>query len=331
MIVKSSFTDSVKVPHPPENSNVVIVALYKFTSLPQFEELRPPLQTAARKAGVRGTLLLAHEGINGTLAGSREAIECFLERLEREPTIGPLEVKFSFAEEQPFYRMKVRLKREIVTLGQPAVDPTNTVGTYVDPAEWNRLIDDPDTLVIDTRNDYEVSIGTFENAVNPETSSFRDFADFVDEKLKPLVKDRKPKNIAMFCTGGIRCEKSTSYLLQEGFENVFHLKGGILKYLETIPQDNSKWQGECFVFDGRVSVGHDLQPGSYDMCHACRMPLSIEEKQHPAYRPGISCPKCIDNLSEAQIKRFSDRQKQVELAKQRGEAHIGSFQDMNES
>ena len=331
MIVKSSFTDSVKVPHPPENSNVVIVALYKFTSLPQFEELRPPLQTAARKAGVRGTLLLAHEGINGTLAGSREAIECFLERLEREPTIGPLEVKFSFAEEQPFYRMKVRLKREIVTLGQPAVDPTNTVGTYVDPAEWNRLIDDPDTLVIDTRNDYEVSIGTFENAVNPETSSFRDFADFVEDKLKPLIKDKKPKNIAMFCTGGIRCEKSTSYLLQEGFENVFHLKGGILKYLETIPQDNSKWQGECFVFDGRVSVGHDLQPGSYDMCHACRMPLSIEEKQHPAYRPGISCPKCIDNLSEAQIKRFSDRQKQVELAKQRGEAHIGSFQDMNES
>ena len=327
----STFSEIDKVPQPPEDSPVVIIALYKFTSLPQFEELRLPLQTAARKAGVRGTLLLAHEGINGTLAGCRRAIGSFLERLEREPAIGRLEVKFSFAEEQPFYRMKVRLKKEIVTLGQPAVDPTNTVGTYVDPADWNRLIDDPDTLVIDTRNDYEVSIGTFENAVNPETSSFRDFADFVEDKLKPLIKDKKPKNIAMFCTGGIRCEKSTSYLLQEGFENVFHLKGGILKYLETIPQDNSKWQGECFVFDGRVSVGHDLQPGSYDMCHACRMPLSIEEKQHPAYRPGISCPKCIDNLSEAQIKRFSDRQKQVELAKQRGEAHIGSFQDMNES
>ena len=327
----STFSEIDKVPKPPADRPVVIVALYKFTSLPQFEELRPPLQTAARKAGVRGTLLLAHEGINGTLAGSREAIGSFLERLEREPAIDALEVKFSFAEEQPFYRMKVRLKKEIVTLGQPAVDPTNTVGTYVDPADWNRLIDDPDTLVIDTRNDYEVSIGTFENAVNPETSSFRDFADFVEDKLKPLIKDKKPKNIAMFCTGGIRCEKSTSYLLQEGFENVFHLKGGILKYLETIPQDNSKWQGECFVFDGRVSVGHDLQPGSYDMCHACRMPLSSEEKQHPAYRPGISCPKCIDNLSEAQIKRFSDRQKQVELAKQRGEVHIGSFQDMNES
>ena len=327
----STFSEIDKVPQPPADRPVVIVALYKFTSLPQFEELRLPLQTAARKAGVRGTLLLAHEGINGTLAGSRGAIGSFLERLELEPAIGALEVKFSFAEEQPFYRMKVRLKKEIVTLGQPAIDPTNTVGTYVDPADWNRLIDDPDTLVIDTRNDYEVSIGTFENAVNPETSSFRDFADFVEDKLKPLIKDKKPKNIAMFCTGGIRCEKSTSYLLQEGFENVFHLKGGILKYLETIPQDNSKWQGECFVFDGRVSVGHDLQPGSYDMCHACRMPLSSEEKQHPAYRPGISCPKCIDNLSEAQIKRFSDRQKQVELAKQRGEAHIGSFQDMNES
>ena len=327
----STFSEIDKVPQPPADRPVVIVTLYKFTSLPQFEVLRPSLQTAARKAGVRGTLLLAHEGINGTLAGSRGAIGSFLERLEREPAIGALEVKFSFAEEQPFYRMKVRLKKEIVTLGQPAVDPTNTVGTYVDPEDWNRLIDDPDTLVIDTRNNYEVSIGTFENAVNPETSSFRDFIDFVEDKLKPLIKDKKPKNIAMFCTGGIRCEKSTSYLLQEGFENVLHLKGGILKYLETIPQDNSRWQGECFVFDGRVSVGHDLQPGSYDMCHACRMPLSSEEKQHPAYRPGISCPKCIDNLSEAQIKRFSDRQKQVELAKQRGEAHIGSFQDMNES
>ena len=327
----STFSEIDKVPQPPEDSPVVIIALYKFTSLPQFEELRLPLQTAARKAGVRGTLLLAHEGINGTLAGCRRAIGSFLERLEREPAIGTLEVKFSFAEEQPFYRMKVRLKKEIVTLGQPAVDPTNTVGNYVDPADWNRLIDDPDTLVIDTRNDYEVSIGTFENAVNPETLSFREFTDFVEDKLKPLIEDKKPKNIAMFCTGGIRCEKSTSYLLQEGFENVFHLKGGILKYLETIPKDDSKWQGECFVFDGRVSVGHDLQPGSYDMCHACRMPLSSEEKQHPAYRPGLSCPKCIDNLSEAQIKRFSDRQKQVELAKQRGEVHIGSFQDINES
>ena len=197
----STFSEIDKVPQPPADRPVVIVALYKFTSLPQFEELRPPLQTAARKAGVRGTLLLAHEGINGTLAGSRGAIGSFLERLEREPAIGALEVKFSFAEEQPFYRMKVRLKKEIVTLGQPAVDPTNTVGTYVDPADWNRLIDDPDTLVIDTRNDYEVSIGTFENAVNPETSSFRDFADFVEDKLKPLIKDKKPKNIAMFCTG----------------------------------------------------------------------------------------------------------------------------------
>ena len=320
-----------KVPKPPADKPVVIVALYKFTSLPQFKELRPLLQTAARKLGLRGTLLLAHEGIHGNLAGSRDLIGSFIERLEQEPAIGVLDVKFTFAKEQPFYRMKVRLKKEIVTLGQPSVDPTNTVGTYVDPADWNRLIDDPDTLVIDTRNDYEVSIGTFENAVNPETSSFRDFADFVDEKLKPLVKDRKPKNIAMFCTGGIRCEKSTSYLLQEGFENVFHLKGGILKYLEIVPQDNSRWQGECFVFDGRVSVGQDLQPGTYDMCHACRMPLSSKEKQHPAYRSGISCCKCIDNLSESQVKRFSDRQKQVELAKQRGEIHIGSFQDMNES
>lgn len=326
-----SLTETDKVPHPPADSPVVIVALYKFTSLLEFETLRSPLQTAARKAGVRGTLLLAHEGINGTLAGNRDAIISFLNRLEREPNIGALEFKFSFAEEQPFYRMKVRLKKEIVTLGQPAVDPTNTVGTYVDPSDWNSLIDDPDTLVIDTRNHYEVSIGTFENAVNPETSSFREFADFVEEKLKPLIDEKKPKNIAMFCTGGIRCEKSTSYLLQEGFENVFHLKGGILKYLETVSEDNSKWQGECFVFDERVSVGPNLQPGSYDMCHACRMPISPEEKQSAAYRPGISCPKCVDKLSDAQIERFSERQKQVELAKQRGEAHIGSFQNMEET
>ncbi len=320
-----------KVPQPPADRPVVIMALYKFTALPAFEALRPPLQTAARKAGVLGTVLLAHEGINGTLAGRRDAISNFLNRLESEPAIGALDVKFSFAEEQPFYRMKVRLKKEIVTLGQPAVDPTNTVGTYVDPRDWNKLIDDPDTLVIDTRNDYEVSIGTFQNTVNPETSSFREFADFVEDKLKPLIKDKKPKNIAMFCTGGIRCEKSTSYLLQQGFENVFHLKGGILKYLETVPEDDSKWQGECFVFDERVSVGHNLQPGSYDMCHACRMPLSQEEKQHAAYRAGISCPKCVDKLSEMQIQRFEERQKQMKLAKQRGEAHIGRFHNTEES
>lgn len=318
------------MPHPPSDRPVVIVALYKFTDLPDFETLKPPLQTAARRAGIRGTLLLAHEGVNGTLAGSREGMRAFLERLEREPDIGALDVKFSFAEEQPFHRMKVRLKKEIVTLGQPAADPANTVGAYVDADDWNSLIADPETLVIDTRNDYEVSIGTFENAVNPETSTFREFADFVEKKLKPLVRDKKPKNIAMFCTGGIRCEKSTSYLLQEGFENVFHLKGGILKYLETVPPEKSKWQGECFVFDGRVSVGHNLEPGTYDMCHACRMPLAPEEKNHPAYRPGTSCPKCIGTHSESQRKRFADRQKQVELVKQRGGTHIGSFRNVEE-
>ena len=318
----STFSEIDKVPQPPADRPVVIVALYKFTSLPQFEKLRPLLLTAARKAGVRGTLLLAHEGINGTLAGSRGAIGSFLERLEREPAIGTLDVKFSFAEEQPFYRMKVRLKKEIVTLGQPAVDPTNTVGTYVDPADWNRLIDDPDTLVIDTRNDYEVSIGTFENAVNPETSSFRDFIDFVEDKLKPLIKDKKPKNIAMFCTGGIRCEKSTSYLLQEGFENVLHLKGGILKYLETIPQDNSKWQGECFVSDNRVSVGHGLVEGPHELCHGCRRPILPEDRARPEYERGVCCHLCVDETSDADKERFRERQRQINLARERGERHL---------
>ncbi|MGC6472527.1 MAG: rhodanese-related sulfurtransferase [Parvibaculales bacterium] len=314
-------------PVPPHGANTpfVVAALYKFVALPDFADLQPRLKLACKKAGISGTILLAHEGINGTVAGDHAGISNLMAFLRNHPALGDLEAKFSFAAAAPFNRMKVRLKKEIVTLGQPAVDPTNTVGTYVAPEDWNALIEDPDTLVIDTRNDYEVAIGTFENAVNPETETFRDFAAYVRDKLKPLVAGQKPKNIAMFCTGGIRCEKSTSYLLQEGFENVFHLKGGILKYLEHVPEQDSKWHGQCFVFDQRVSVGHGLVQGDYDMCHACRMPITQEDKQDAHFQPGISCPKCHGTHSESQLKRFSDRQKQVELAKARGETHIGAM------
>lgn len=312
------------------NAPFVVAALYKFVALPDFEELQPHLKLVCKKAHLYGTILLAHEGINGTVAGSHDGITRFINYLRNKPAFADLEVKYSFAHEQPFNRIKVRLKKEIVTLGQPAIDPTNTVGTYVNPQDWNELISDPDTIVIDTRNNYEVAIGTFKNAINPETTNFREFADYVEEKLKPMGnmgKGDKSKKIAMFCTGGIRCEKSTSFLLQEGFENVFHLKGGILKYLETVPEEESKWDGECFVFDQRVSVGHGLRQGDYDLCHACRMPITQEDKQDARYTSGISCPKCHGKHSERQLKRFADRQKQVELAKQRGQTHIGNQPD----
>ena len=242
------------VPTPSPGTPIVVAALYKFVALPDFETRQAHLKRVCLRAGVKGTLLLAHEGINGTVAGTHNAISALLDYLRQQAPFSDVEVKYSFAAEMPFHRLKVRLKKEIVTLGQPAIDPTNTVGTYVAPQDWNALIEDPDTLVIDTRNDYEVAIGTFENAINPETKSFREFADYVEHQLKPLVAETKPAKIAMFCTGGIRCEKSTSYLLEQGFGNVFHLKGGILKYLEEMPDEDSKWQGDCFVFDERMSL-----------------------------------------------------------------------------
>lgn len=309
----------------------VVAALYKFVALPDFEALQPQLKLMCRKADIYGTILLAHEGINATVAGSQDGIDKLIDGLRARAEFADLEVKYSFAPQQPFNRMKVRLKKEIVTLGQPAIDPTNTVGTYVAPEDWNALIEDEDTIIIDTRNNYEVAIGTFENAHNPETTNFREFADYVEQKLKPLMREKnrgaKPKKIAMFCTGGIRCEKSTSYLLQEGFENVYHLKGGILKYLEHIPEAQSKWNGQCFVFDQRVSVGHGLCQGDYDMCHACRMPITQEEQRHEHYAAGVSCPKCFGQHSPRQLKRFSDRQKQMELAKQRGRVHMGGAEE----
>ena len=298
---------------------IVICALYKFTALDHYKSLREPLREFMEERGIRGTLLLAREGINGTVAGSGAAIEALLEKLQSDPCLADLDYKKSYDETNPFYRTKVRLKKEIVTLGVEGIDPLHTVGTYVEPGDWNDLISDPDTLLIDTRNDYEVGIGTFRNAINPQTESFREFPEYVEKHLDPA----RHKKVAMYCTGGIRCEKSTAYLKELGFENVYHLKGGILKYLEEVPQDESMWEGECFVFDNRVSVGHGLAAGEYDQCHACRMPITEEDKHSPFYETGVSCPHCHDRYSEERKKRFLERERQINLARDRGEEHIG--------
>ncbi|MEM7215557.1 MAG: rhodanese-related sulfurtransferase [Pseudomonadota bacterium] len=296
----------------------LVAAFYHFVELDDYAQLQGDILACAQSNNVMGTVLLAGEGINGTVAGPEQGVKMLLSHIRKDPRLSPLEHKESWAAENPFYRMKVRLKKEIVTLGVEGVSPINQVGEYVEPEDWNALIQDPDVIVVDTRNDYEVSIGTFKGAVDPETTSFREFPDWLNSQ-KDLAKNKK---IAMFCTGGIRCEKSTALLKAEGFENVFHLKGGILKYLETVPEEQSLWEGQCFVFDQRVSVGHGLLEGPYDLCHACRHPVSDEDKKSELYSPGISCARCHDQMSEEQRKRFAERQHQIELAKQRGEAHI---------
>ena len=269
--------------------------------------------------GIKGTLLLAYEGINGTIAGTDDTINQLLDFLKADPRLAALEHKESRAEKMPFYRMKTRLKREIVTMGVEGIDPNNVVGTYVDPKDWNELISDPDVVLIDTRNDYEVEIGTFKGALNPDTQTFREFPQWVEDNRDKL---KKPK-VAMFCTGGIRCEKASSFMKLNGFDDVYHLKGGILKYLETQPQDGSLWEGDCFVFDQRVAVKHGLEQSDYDQCYACRYPITDEEKTSPLYVQGVSCPRCHDKMSDAQRDRFAQRQKQIELAKTRGEVHLG--------
>ncbi len=301
-------------------SQVVVCALYKFVALPHFESIRAPLLAHMENAEIRGTLLLAKEGINGTVAGSQQAIDGLLAWLATQEGLADIVCKFSFDEDMPFYRTKVKLKKEIVTMGVEGIDPREVVGTYVKPKDWNALISDPEVLLVDTRNDYEVKIGTFKDAVNPVTETFREFPDYVKENLDPT----KHKKVAMFCTGGIRCEKSTAYLKEQGFEDVYHLEGGILKYLEEVKPEQSMWEGECFVFDNRVAVNHDLEKGIYDQCNACRMPITQEEMQSEAYVQGVSCPHCIDKISDEQRQRFIERERQVQLAKQRGEAHIGS-------
>ncbi len=298
---------------------IVVTALYHFVHLEDYKNLRQPLLGTMLKYNVRGTLLLAEEGINGTIAGSRLGTDKVLNWLANDPRLSDFELKESFTNEMPFYRTKVKLKKEIVTMGIEGIDPNNKVGRYVKPENWNKLISDPDTVLIDTRNDYEYQIGSFKNAVNPDTRTFREFPEYVKENLDP----KKHKKVAMFCTGGIRCEKSTAYLIEQGFQEVFHLQGGILKYLEEVPQDETLWQGECFVFDNRVAVNHDMEKGSYEQCYACRYPITQQEMQSEHYIEGVSCPHCFDKVSEEQRQRFSEREKQVLLAKKRGETHIG--------
>ena len=301
-------------------SEVVVAALYKFVTLEDYRELREPLLDECLAAGARGTLLLAHEGINGTIAGTRAGIDRVLAWLKSDPRLADLEHKESFDDHLPFYRMKVKLKKEIVTMGVPGVNPNRRVGTYVRPRDWNALVEDPEVLLIDTRNDYEVAIGTFRGAVDPHTTTFREFPAYVREHFDP----QQHRKVAMFCTGGIRCEKASSFMLAEGFEEVYHLEGGILKYLEEVPPEESAWEGECFVFDNRVSVDHHLEKGSYDQCHGCRHPITETDKQSSLYMKGVCCPRCHDSLSEDQKARFAERQRQVELAKQRNEQHIGA-------
>ena len=297
-----------------------VAALYRFVRLDDFENLRNPLLEFCEARGIRGTLLLANEGINGTIAGTTQAISEVLAYLRRDDRLADLECKFSYNEDRPFLRMKVKLKKEIVTMGRPGIDPNQCVGRYASPEQWNTLVDDPECLVIDTRNDYEVEIGTFRGAINPNTSNFREFPEWVEKNLDPS----KHKKVAMFCTGGIRCEKSTSLLVSMGFEDVWHLQGGILNYLEKTPVEQTRWDGECFVFDSRVSVDHQLEKGSYDQCYACRFPIDDAQKASDLYVPGVSCPRCHDAHTEDQKQRFTERQKQISLAKARGEAHIGA-------
>lgn len=297
-----------------------VAALYRFCRLEAFEALRAPLAAFCCSHGIKGTLLLAREGINGTVAGTDEAIAELIAWLEAVPEFGGLDVKYSRAAEMPFHRMKVRLKREIVTMGVEDIDPLEGTGAYVAPGDWNALIADPDTIVIDTRNDYEVSIGTFRGAVDPKTSSFREFPDWV-EQHKGELEGRK---VAMFCTGGIRCEKATAYVKSLGIEDVFHLKGGILKYLEEVPAEQSLWEGECFVFDERVAVSHGLEQGGTVLCRACRHPLTRQEQASPHFHEGVSCPHCIEARTDEDRARYAERQRQVELAEGRGVRHIGS-------
>lgn len=308
----------------PATQQVVVSALYHFVRLDDYQSLRQPLYDFMIKHEIRGTLLLANEGINGTVAGPKQAIDKLHSWLRSDQRLKDLKTKESFDNSMPFYRTRVKLKKEIVTMGIPDIDPNHVVGSYVKPEDWNDLISDPDMVLVDTRNDYEVSIGTFRNAINPKTDTFRQFPDYVKSNLNP----GKHKKVAMFCTGGIRCEKSTAYLKEQGFEEVYHLQGGILKYLETVAEADSMWEGECFVFDNRVSINHQLEKGSYDQCHACRLPVTEEDKDSNKYIQGVSCPACYDKKSEQQKNRFAERERQVQLAKSRGEQHIGS--DVNE-
>lgn len=306
---------------PAQTGDMLIVAaFYRFARFPDPAALRAGLVSLCATEGVKGSILLAREGINGTIAGPRTGIDAVLQAIRALPGCEGLEWKESQAEAMPFGRMKVRLKREIVTMGQPDVDPLARVGNYVAPADWNALIADPETVVIDTRNDYEVAIGTFKGAVDPGTRAFGEFPDWWQANHDRFAG----KRVAMFCTGGIRCEKATNYLLGQGLNEVYHLHGGILKYLEDVPKGESLWQGECFVFDDRVSVGHGLKPGGLVTCGACRRPVTSEGRTHPAYEPGVACAACVDEYTPQDRARFRERQRQMDLAALRGAPHLGA-------
>ncbi|WP_406667844.1 rhodanese-related sulfurtransferase [Gallaecimonas sp. GXIMD1310] len=298
----------------------VVAALYKFVRLQDHQALRQPLLDTMLNHDVKGTLLLAKEGINGTICGTRQGIDAVKVFLDAQEVFAGMSYKESFADEQAFYRTKVKLKKEIVTMGVEDIDPRKVVGTYVKPQDWNAVISDPEVILVDTRNDYEVAVGTFKGAQDPQTTTFREFPEYVKQHLDPS----KHKKVAMFCTGGIRCEKSTAFLKEQGFDEVYHLEGGILKYLEEVPEADSLWQGECFVFDQRVTVRHGLVQGSFDQCYACRRPISAEDMASEKYQKGIACPYCFDVMSDEQKARFAERQKQIALAKERNQHHIAA-------
>lgn len=307
---------------PELDPTICVAALYHFASFDDPAAIQRRLTLAC--AQVRGTLIVASEGINGTIAGTSEAVKVVLDEIRALPDCAALQVKISSAEAMPFFRMKVRVKPEIVTMGEPDIDPRAGAGRYVAPKDWNHLISQPNTILIDTRNDYEVAVGTFKNAIDPQTKTFREFPAWFRAQRDALLEGKEAPRVAMFCTGGIRCEKATAFLKSEGVEDVYHLEGGILKYLETVPEAESLWEGECFVFDQRVCLTHGLAAGSYELCFACRMPVSEEDKLSPAYQEGTSCPACFDDRDERRREGYAERHRQSQLARSRGEQHVGA-------
>lgn len=304
----------------PRSEAIRVAAFYRFADLGDYRDLRGPLQQSCQDLGLQGTILLAAEGINGTVAGPERGVRRLLERLNADPRLAPLEARLSWAGQAPFHRMKVRLKKEIVSLGVPGIDPAGGAGEYVAPADWNALISRPDVRVVDTRNDYEVQLGTFRGAEDPGTASFRDFPRWAQAHLDP----RRDRHVAMFCTGGIRCEKATALLRARGFEHVYHLRGGILNYLEQVDPELSLWQGDCFVFDNRVTVDHHLRAGDIEVCPACRMPVTEADRQSAQFELHVSCPRCFDRLTPERREGLLERARQIALAERRGERHIGS-------
>ena len=299
-----------------------VAALYKFSSIRNPEKLQNQIRDKLKDLSIYGTILVGEEGINGTISGKDLKIESALEYIKSIQGFSEIDIKFSQSEVNPFVRLKIKLKKEIVTIGDKSINPNKIVGEYIDPKNWNNLISDKDTILIDTRNDYEYSIGTFKNAINPNTVKFREFPEWVKNQ-NFTDSEKKNKKVAMFCTGGIRCEKASSMMIKDGFKNVSHLKGGILNYFKSIDQKDSLWEGECFVFDERVSLKHDLTEGTYDMCHGCRMPITDLDKKSEEYIRGVACPNCFNAKTEEQKARYMSRQKQVDLAKKRNHKHIG--------